>query len=100
TSGNLDRLNAERVPEFLLGLTERLRSQHEDLREKIRGGDWSEELQGQLREVVDGFARDFGYDLDEEGQPLEGDALPDRAGGSEPSSQHAPEAQQEAAAAA
>jgi F-type H+-transporting ATPase subunit alpha len=74
TNGNLDRLLVERVPEFLLGLTERLHSQHQALREKIRGGDWSEETQQEVRTTIDEFARDFGYDLDEEGQPLEDDA--------------------------
>jgi F-type H+-transporting ATPase subunit alpha len=73
TNGFLDRLNAERVPEFLLGLTERMHSQGQEVREKIAGGDWSEETQGSIRDAVDAFAQDFGYDLDEEGQPLEDD---------------------------
>ena len=74
TNGYLDRLNVDRVPEFLLGLTERLHSQHPELREKINGGDWSDEVQQQVREVLDAFGQDFGYDLDEEGQPLDDDA--------------------------
>jgi F-type H+-transporting ATPase subunit alpha len=71
TNGFLDRLYVERVPEFLLGLTERMHAQHDDLRAKIAGGDWSDEVQSALREAVDAYAKDFGYDLDEEGQPLE-----------------------------
>ncbi|HTR88825.1 MAG TPA: F0F1 ATP synthase subunit alpha, partial [Solirubrobacteraceae bacterium] len=71
TSGFLDRLNVERVPEFLAELTERLHSQHQDLREKIRGGDWSEETRTRARAAIEEFAKDFGFDLDEEGQPLE-----------------------------
>jgi F-type H+-transporting ATPase subunit alpha len=74
TNGFLDRLRIERVPEFLLGLTERMHSQHHDLRAKIAGGDWSEEVQSSAREAVDAFAKDFGYDLDEEGQPLDEEA--------------------------
>ena len=70
TNGFLDRLLVERVPDFLLGLTERMHSEHEALRARIAGGDWSEELQEQLRNAVDAYAQDFGYDLDEEGQPL------------------------------
>jgi hypothetical protein len=31
-------------------------------------------VQGKLREILDTFAQDFGYDLDEEGQPLDDDA--------------------------
>ena len=55
-------------------MTERLHAQHQELRGKINGGDWSEETQKEVRETVDAFARDFGYDLDEEGQPLDDDA--------------------------
>ncbi len=73
TNGYLDRLNVERVPDFLLGITERLHSQHPELRERINGGDWSDETQQAVRETLDGFAADFGFDLDEEGQPLEDD---------------------------
>jgi F-type H+-transporting ATPase subunit alpha len=76
TNGYLDRLNVERVPEFLLGITERLHTQHPELREKINGGDWSDETQTEVRDTVDAFAKDFGYDLDEEGQPLGDDELP------------------------
>ena len=74
TNGYLDRLNVDRVQEFLLGLTERLHSQHPELREKINGGDWSDETQQEVDKTVAAFAQDFGYDLDEEGQPLEEDA--------------------------
>ena len=56
TNGYLDRLNVERVPEFLLELTERLHSQHPELREKINGGDWSDETQKAVRDTVDAFA--------------------------------------------
>ncbi|HWW90635.1 MAG TPA: F0F1 ATP synthase subunit alpha [Solirubrobacteraceae bacterium] len=71
TNGFLDRINVDRVPEFLDGMTERLRSQHADVLAKIAAGDWSDETQQQLRDAVDGYAQDFGYDLDEEGEPLE-----------------------------
>ena len=74
TNGFLDRLNVERVTEFLLELTERMHSEHAPLREKIAGGDWSKETQQEVHDAVDAFAKDFGYDLDEEGQPLEDDA--------------------------
>ncbi len=77
-NGFVDRITVERVPEFLLGLTERLHSQHEALRAQIAGGDWSEETQRAVHDLVGAFAEDFGYDLDEEGQPLEED-VPDRS---------------------
>jgi F-type H+/Na+-transporting ATPase subunit alpha len=74
TAGFLDRINAERVPEFLTGLTERCHAQHADLRAKIEQGDWSDEVQQGVHHAVESFASDFGYDLDEEGLPLEEDA--------------------------
>ena len=73
TSGYLDRIDSDRVPEFLAELTERSHSEHGELRSKIAGGDWSEGVQSQAREAIEAFAGDFGYDLDEEGQPLEDD---------------------------
>jgi F-type H+-transporting ATPase subunit alpha len=76
TNGFLDRLNVERVTEFLVGLTERMHSEHGSLREKIAGGDWSKETQQEVHDAVDAFAKDFGYDLDEEGLPLDDDAPP------------------------
>ena len=71
TNGFLDRIAVERVPEFLDGLTSRMHAEHEDLLAKIRDGDWSDETQEAVRAAVAEFADDFGYDLDEEGQPLD-----------------------------
>jgi F-type H+-transporting ATPase subunit alpha len=70
TNGFVDRIAVDRVPEFLRQLTERLHAEAPDLLEKIRNGEWSDEIQEALRNAVAGFADDFGYDLDEEGQPL------------------------------
>ena len=42
---------------------------------KIAGGDWSRRDQKKLDEAIAEFADDFGYDLDEEGQPLEDDRV-------------------------
>ncbi len=71
TNGFLDRINTERVPEFLEGLTARMHSEAADVLANIREGDWSDEVQEAVRNAVASFADDFGYDLDEEGQPLE-----------------------------
>jgi F-type H+/Na+-transporting ATPase subunit alpha len=71
TNGFLDRILTDRVPEFLDGLLQRLHSEHSDLLAKVSGGDWSDETQEALRNAVGDFADDFGYDLDEEGHPLE-----------------------------
>jgi F-type H+/Na+-transporting ATPase subunit alpha len=82
TNGFLDRLKVERAAEFLAELTERMHSQHGDVREKIAGGDWSEKTQNAVKDAVAAFAEDFGYDLDEEGQPLDDDAPPPPLSGS------------------
>ena len=76
TNGFLDRINADRVAEFNEGLTERLHADAAETLKKIAEGDWSDETQKALRDSIEQFADDFGYDLDEEGQPLsEEDAL-------------------------
>jgi F-type H+/Na+-transporting ATPase subunit alpha len=71
TNGFLDRITVERVPEFLDGLNQRMHSEHSDQLEKLREGEWGDELQEAVRKAVADFADDFGYDLDEEGHPLE-----------------------------
>jgi F-type H+/Na+-transporting ATPase subunit alpha len=81
-NGFVDRITVDRVPEFLRGLTERLHSQHEDVRAEIATGDWSDETQHAVQELVGAFAEDFGYDLDEEGQPLEDEVPAPHADGS------------------
>jgi F-type H+-transporting ATPase subunit alpha len=76
-NGYLDRITVARVSEFLAGVLESARAEARDLLEKIAGGDWSDETQQALDKVVSEFAADFGYDLDEDGQPMEEDD-PDR----------------------
>jgi F-type H+-transporting ATPase subunit alpha len=73
TNGYIDRVAIDRVGDFNQGLVDRLRAEAADLLETIAGGDWSDETQGKLKEVVAGFADDFGYDLDEEGKPVDQD---------------------------
>jgi F-type H+-transporting ATPase subunit alpha len=71
TNGYLDRIKVERVSDFLLGMTERMHASHGEVRTKIAGGDWSDDVQKEVDDAVAAFAADFGYDLDEEGEPLE-----------------------------
>ena len=73
TNGYLDRIVVDKVEKFLAGLTESVRSNEPELLKKIAGGDWGDETQGGVEEAVKRFAEDFGYDLDEEGHPLEED---------------------------
>ena len=83
TNGFIDRITVDRVPEFLLGVTERFHVQHGDVKAKIAAGEWSDEVQAAVRDAVATFAEDFGYDLDEEGQPLDDDALGGHATGAD-----------------
>jgi F-type H+-transporting ATPase subunit alpha len=71
TQGYLDRILVQKVDEFLDGLAQRIRSEQGDLLEKIAGGEWEESTIEAVDTAVSEFADDFGYDLDEEGQPIE-----------------------------
>jgi F-type H+-transporting ATPase subunit alpha len=76
TNGYLDRIEADKVEKFLDGLTRRAHAEAGELGKAIAGGDWSEETQAAVDELVKRYADDFGYDLDEEGQPLSDEAAP------------------------
>ena len=76
TNGYVDRISLERVPKYLLDLIESVRGNEPELLKTIGGGDWSDGTQDKLRSAIERFAEDFGYDLDEEGHPIEGDDLP------------------------
>ena len=80
TNGYLDRIAVEKVDKFLAGLTDFVRGNEPELLKKIAGGDWSDETQSAVDEAVQRYAEDFGFDLDEEGHPLEegGDEPPPR----------------------
>jgi F-type H+/Na+-transporting ATPase subunit alpha len=84
TNGYLDRINVDKVERFLPDLTESVRAAEPELLKKIAGGDWSDETQAAVEKAVKDFAEDFGFDLDEEGHPLEdGDEPAPRAQRSE-----------------
>jgi F-type H+/Na+-transporting ATPase subunit alpha len=71
TNGFIDRIVVDKVPDFLDGLTQRFHSEGSELHDKVQGGDWSDETQEAMKKLIGEFADDYGYDLDEEGQPLE-----------------------------
>jgi F-type H+/Na+-transporting ATPase subunit alpha len=71
TNGYLDRIVVDKVNEFLDGLTQRFRSEQEDLLATIRDGNWDDSTVEAVDKAVSEFADDFGYDLDEEGEPME-----------------------------
>jgi F-type H+-transporting ATPase subunit alpha len=76
TNGHLDRVDVDKVGKFLAALVESLRGNEPELMKSIAGGDWSDETQSKLGKAVGTFAEDFGYDLDEEGHPIEDDDQP------------------------
>ncbi len=71
TNGHLDRIAVDKVGRFLEELIEIVRGSDPELLQVIAGGDWSDETQARVAAVVDQFGQDFGFDLDEEGHPLE-----------------------------
>ena len=71
THGYLDRITVDKVEEFLEGLTQRMHAEKQDLRKRLASGEWDDDLEQQVDAAVKEFAEDFGYDLDEEGLPLE-----------------------------
>ena len=76
TNGYVDRITIERVPKYLADLLESMHGNEPELLKTIGGGDWSDDTQEKLKAAIERFAEDFGYDLDEEGHPIEGDDLP------------------------
>src|SRR5579875_3319506 len=79
TNGYLDRIKVDKVERFLAELTDSVKSNEPDMLEQIGDGDWSDDVQKQLDEAVSRFAEDFGYDLDEEGHPIDDDEAEDRS---------------------
>jgi F-type H+-transporting ATPase subunit alpha len=73
TNGYIDRINVDRVPDYNERLVGRLRAEANDLLKAIAEGDWSDGTQEKLDSIVKEFADDFGYDLDEEGKPVDED---------------------------
>jgi F-type H+-transporting ATPase subunit alpha len=80
TNGYLDRITVDRVGPFLDELTDYIGGNEPELLKQIAGGDWSDEVQSELDKAVSQFAQDFGYDLDEEGLPLDEEVQVERRG--------------------
>jgi F-type H+-transporting ATPase subunit alpha len=72
TNGYLDRITADRVEEYQSRLVEAAAGDIPEVMTKIDEGDWSDETQGAAKDFVARFTeQDFGYELDEDGEPLE-----------------------------
>ena len=78
TNGYLDRVKPDRIDEFLDQLLARLHSDSDELLAKLDDGDWEDETKSSLDGAIKSFADDFGYDLDEDGEPVEGGGDSDR----------------------
>ena len=74
TNGYLDRIEVGKVERFLVELRDSVRGSEPELLKKIAGGDWSDATVEAVDRAVRAFAEDFGYDLDEEGHPIEEEA--------------------------
>jgi F-type H+-transporting ATPase subunit alpha len=71
TGGFLDRIKTERVTEFLGMLLTRLRSDHQDVMDKIAAGEWDDAIEEELGKAIAEAIDDFGPDFDVEGNPIE-----------------------------
>src|SRR5215212_2948343 len=71
TAGHLDRIKTERVGEFHEMMLDRLRSENQELMDKVAEGDWSDEVQDELESAIFEAIDDFGPDFDSEGNELE-----------------------------
>ena len=69
TGGFLDRIKTERVQEFLEGLLIRLHTENKDLCDRINEtGQFPEEDEKELTDIISGYVDDFGADFDEHGE--------------------------------
>jgi F-type H+-transporting ATPase subunit alpha len=97
TNGYVDRIVVDKVERFLADLVDYVRGNEPELLKKIAGGDWSDETQKALDGAVKQYAEDFGFDLDEEGHPLEDDGEEARGSREEESSSEQREVEEAAA---
>ncbi len=97
TNGYLDRISVDKVEKFLADVTDSVRGNEPELLQKIADGDWSDETQAEVDKAVAQFADDFGYDLDEEGHPIDTGDIPESPR-SDSSSAEESDAQEEQAA--
>jgi F-type H+-transporting ATPase subunit alpha len=85
TNGYLDRIVVDKVERFLADVTDYVRGSEPETLKKIAEGNWDDDVQKSLEEAIKQFAEDFGYDLDEEGHPLDEGGDSERDGDGEDS---------------
>ena len=80
TNGFLDRILVEKVRHFLQGAIDSVRGNEPELVAAIAEGKWDDEATPKsLSSALETYAEDFGYDLDEEGLPLDDAPAPQAA---------------------
>jgi F-type H+-transporting ATPase subunit alpha len=79
TNGYLDRIVIDKVERFLGDLSDSIRGNEPELLKQIAEGNWDDDVQKQVDDAVKQFAEDFGYDLDEEGHPIDEDGEQEQA---------------------
>jgi F-type H+-transporting ATPase subunit alpha len=80
TNGFLDRILVDKVTHFLQDAVGAVRGNEPELVSAIAEGKWDDEQTPKtLRAALETFAEDFGYDLDEEGLPLDDAPAPQAA---------------------
>ncbi len=97
TNGYLDRISVDKVEKFLADVTDSVRGNEPELLQKIADGDWSDETQAEVDTAVAQFADDFGYDLDEEGHPMDTSDIPEPSRSDSSSESQSDEEQEQAA---
>jgi F-type H+/Na+-transporting ATPase subunit alpha len=71
TGGYLDRIKVERVKDFHESMLQRLHSEHQELMDKLREGEWDDSIESELGDAIAEAIDDFGPDFDAEGNPIE-----------------------------
>jgi F-type H+/Na+-transporting ATPase subunit alpha len=97
TNGYLDRILVDKVEKFLADVTDSVRGNEPELLQKIADGDWSDETQAEVDKAVAQFADDFGYDLDEEGHPIDTGDIPESPPSDSSSAEESDEPEEQAA---
>src|SRR5436190_15977544 len=99
TNGFVDRVSVDRVPEFHKDLVSRMRAENAEVLAKIADGSWADDVVEEVHAAVEGFAKDFGQDIDEDGvaiAPSSSDAEPAASTASSSSDDDVPEADETA----
>jgi F-type H+/Na+-transporting ATPase subunit alpha len=71
TGGYLDRITVERVKSFHETMLQRLHSEHQELMDKLREGQWDDAIESELGDAIAEAIDDFGPNFDAEGNPIE-----------------------------